>query len=227
MSFQIGQTVVRRDIHTDGRVTSASAVRVIADDAHGVLTWTSAGSQVMWRTTLAGERVRKFSVAELAEVPTMLTPHEWTGTNVLWLTPPGASHSVWWFFDAAGVFFGWYVNLETPSQRWAGGLDMSDLALDIWVTPDRQWRWKDEDEFAERTGHPDYWTEDEAAAIRAEGERAIALIEAGKYPFDGTLTDFKPDPAWEPTTLSPHWDRRGSMPAPALRPRTGSANPST
>ena len=33
-------------------------------------------------------------------VPTMLSPGQWAGTNVLWLTPPGASHSIWWFFDA-------------------------------------------------------------------------------------------------------------------------------
>jgi hypothetical protein len=216
MSFQSGQTIVRRDVHTDGRITSAAAVRMIADDDRGVLTWASQGSEVMWRTTLTGERVRKFSVEELAVAPTMLSPYQWAGTNVLMLTPPGSSHSIWWFFDAGGAFFGWYVNLETPTQRWSGGLDMSDLALDIWVTPDRAWRWKDEDEFAERTGHPDYWSAEDAAAIRAEGERIIAVVEAGTYPFDGTFTDFEPDPAWEPTKLPPHWDRRGSMPAPTL-----------
>ncbi|WP_335986729.1 DUF402 domain-containing protein [Glycomyces sp. MUSA5-2] len=214
MSFQAGQTVLRRDIHHDGRITSAMAARVVADDARGLMTWTAEGSQVMWRTTLNGERVRKFSVDELAVVPTMLSPGRWAGTNVLWLTPPGASHSIWWFFDADGVFFGWYVNLETPSRRWSGGIDMTDLVLDIWVRPDRSWNWKDEDEFAERTGHPDYWSVEEAAPIRAEGERVIALIEAGAYPFDGTLTEFKPDSEWEPTVLPPLWDHH----VPALPP---------
>jgi hypothetical protein len=216
MSFQVGHTILRRDIHHDGRITAAAAVRVIADDANGVLTWTAKGSQVMWRTTLSGERVRKFSVDELSVLPTMLSPHQWVGTNVLFLTPPGVSHTIGWFFDADGVFFGWYVNLESPSRIWSGGIDMTDLALDIWVKPDRSWTWKDEDEFAERTGHPDYWSVEEGAAVRAEGERAIALIEAGAYPFDGTLTDFKPDSEWEPTVLPPLWDHHVADLPPAI-----------
>jgi hypothetical protein len=210
MSFQVGQTILRRNVHFDGRITSAATARVVADDAGGLLTWIAEGSQWMDRTTLAGTSVRKFTVDELTVVPTMLAPKRWTDTNVLILSPPGASHSIWWFFDLDGVFFGWYVNLETPSRRWSGGLDMGDLALDVWVKPDRSWTWKDEDEFAERTGHPDYWSAEEAAAVRAEGERVIALAEAGASPFGGSLTDFKPDPAWEPTTLPTMWDRPAS-----------------
>ncbi|THV30778.1 DUF402 domain-containing protein [Glycomyces paridis] len=206
MSFQPGQTILRRDVGRDGRIAAVVSVRVVSDDERGVLTWTAEGSEVMWRTTLAGERVRKFSANDLAATPTMLSPSAWTGTNVLWLTPPGAAHTVGWFFGADG-FFGWYVNLETPSRRWSGGLDTTDLALDVWATPDGAWNWKDEDEFAERTGRPEYWTAGEADAIRAEGERAIALIEARDHPFDGSLTDFAPDPAWGPTALPPGWDR--------------------
>lgn len=72
---------------------------------------------------------------------------------------------------------------------------------------DRRWRWKDEDEFAERIGHPWYWDEAGAAAIRAEGERVIGLAEAGTFPFDGSWTDFRPDPAWTVPTELPDWDR--------------------
>jgi protein associated with RNAse G/E len=207
MSFRVGQTIVHRDVHRDGRILSAGAARVVADDPEGVFTWIAEGSQVMWQTTLTGERTRKMGIEELAAVPTMLAPHQWTDTNVLAFIPPSTSYSVLWFFDTDGDFFGWYVNLETPSRRWSDGLDRWDLALDICVAPDRTWMWKDEDEFRERTGHPDYWTEAEAAAIRSEGERAIALIEAGTFPFDGSWTDFKPEPAWEPASLPPMWDR--------------------
>jgi hypothetical protein len=206
MGFHRGQTIVRRDVHTDGRITGATAVRVLADDERGLWTWTAAGSEVMWRTTLAGERIREYSVAELDTTPTTLSLHRWSGTNVLWPTRPGAAHSIGWCFDADGVFLGWYVNLETPSRRWSLGLDTSDLALDIWVEPDRSWRWKDEDEFAERTGHPAYWSVEEAAEARAEGERVAALAEAGAFPFDGARTDFKPDPGWGPALLPPLWD---------------------
>ena len=114
---------------------------------------------------------------------------------------------VWWFFDEAYAFLGWYVNLEAPARRWPLGIDVHDQALDIWVEPDRTWVWKDEDEFAERTGHPDHWTAEEALAVRAEAEKAVADIEAGVFPYDGTHTAFRPDPAWEPTRLPPMWDR--------------------
>jgi hypothetical protein len=207
MSFRIGQTIVHRDVHRDGRILAVVAARVVADDPDGVFTWIAEGSQVMWQTTLTGERTRKMGLEELAAVPTMLTPHQWTDTDVLTFIPPGTSYSVMWFFDTDCDFRGWYVNLETPSRRWSDGLDRWDLALDIWVAPDRAWVWKDEDEFLERTGHPDYWTEAEAASIRSVGEQVIALIEAGAFPFNGSWTDFKPELEWEPATLPPMWDR--------------------
>jgi hypothetical protein len=76
------------------------------------------------------------------------------------------------------------------------------------VSPDRTWRWKDEDEHLERVGHPAYWTAAEAEQIRAEGERVAADIEAGAFPFDGAWLDFRPDPARPTRTLPPTgWDR--------------------
>jgi hypothetical protein len=102
----------------------------------------------------------------------------------------------------------WYVNLEAPPQRWPGGVDTFDHALDIVVAPDRVWRWKDEGEYLERVGHPAYWTAEQAAEIRAEGERVVADIEAARFPFDGSWLDFRPDPAWPlPTLPSEGWDR--------------------
>jgi predicted RNA-binding protein associated with RNAse of E/G family len=54
--------------------------------------------------------------------------------------------------------------------------------LDVVVEPDLSWRWKDEDEFA--------WSQEvglispaEAAAIRAEGLRAIEAIERRGWPY--------------------------------------------
>jgi hypothetical protein len=163
----------------------------------------------MHRCTLSGEPTRKMPLARRRSIPTMLCPSQWRDTGVLILTPPDVAHSIWWFFNSDNAFLGWYVNLEAPATRWFGGLDTTDYALDIWVEPDRSWVWKDEDEFAERTGHPDFWTTQDAVSIRVEGERLIALIEAGADPFDGSFTDFRPDQRWAPTTLPPHWDLPG------------------
>jgi hypothetical protein len=206
VTFDTGQTIVRRNIHVNGRIAAVETARVVSDDARGVLTWTAERSQVMHRSTLSGESVRKMPMTQRRSIPTMLSPTEWRDTGVLICTPPDVCHSIWWFFDPHGAFLGWYVNLEAPAHRWFGGLDTTDHALDVWVEPDRSWVWKDEDEFAERTGHPDYWSVQEAARIRAEGEKLVGLIEAGAHPFDGSLTDFRPDPRWQPTTLPPHWD---------------------
>ncbi|MGY0233155.1 DUF402 domain-containing protein [Longispora urticae] len=206
MTFETGQTILRRDVHRDGRIAWVQTARVVSDDDRGVLTWTAAGSETMVRTTLGGGLIRRMTLAERSAVPTMLSPRPWRDTGVLILTPPGVAHSIWWFFDLAGTFTGWYVNLEAPSVRRSGGLDSTDFALDICVEPDRSWAWKDEDEFAERTGHRAYWTAAEAPGIRAEGERLVALVEAGGYPFDGSLVDFRPDPSWKPSVLPPDWD---------------------
>jgi hypothetical protein len=95
--------------------------------------------------------------------------------------------------------------------RWddgaVAGVDVVDQDLDVVVAPDRTWQWKDEDEFTERLAFPDhYWVADEQA-VRAEGRRVIKLAEAGDFPFDGTWTDFVPDPAWQPPEMPAGWDR--------------------
>jgi predicted RNA-binding protein associated with RNAse of E/G family len=79
-------------------------------------------------------------------------------------------------------------------------VDRVDGALDVAVAPDRSWEWKDEDEADEcvRVGR---LSVEQLALLRAEGERMIALAEAGRFPFDGTWTDFRPDPAWPAPTL--------------------------
>ena len=51
-----------------------------------------------------------------------------------------------------------------------------------------------------------YWVRDEAA-VWAEGRRVIKIAEAGEFPFDGTWTDFRPDPSWPIPELPPGWDR--------------------
>jgi hypothetical protein len=210
MPFDHDQVIVRRSVHRDGLIAAVETARVVNDDDRGLLTWTAAGSEVMHRTTLTGESIRKMSLRERDITASMLSPRTWRDHHVLILTPPAEAYSIWWFFDIEGTFEGWYVNLEAPGRRWSGGLDIMDHALDMWVEPDLSWEWKDEDELAERIDHPSYWTAAEADAIRAAGERLIPVIEAGSYPFDGTLIDFRPDPQWEPSTLPPYWDLPGS-----------------
>jgi hypothetical protein len=205
--FAVGATVVRRGLYPDGRVAYAQCGRVVSDDERGLLTWVAAGSTTMRRAALDGTPTRSWPRYTAMGVPTVLTPATWEPYGTLMLTRPGARHSVWWSFDRDGDFVGWYVNLEQDAGRWAGGTDHVDHALDLLIAPDRTtWRWKDEDEFADLTGHPGFWDGAGASAVRAEGERMAARAAAGAFPFDGTWRDFRPDPQWEPSTLPATWD---------------------
>jgi hypothetical protein len=210
--FSPGQPVVRRVLHPDGRIATAHGGRVVADDDRGLLLWVGPGSAAVRRVDEHGAPTRHLPyVAELTAT-TLLQATTWGGSGDLILTPPGAGHSVWWRFTPDGGFGSWYVNLERPAQRWRGGIDVLDHALDIVVQPSRSWAWKDEDDFADRTGSPLFWDEPQARQIRAEGQRVAALAESARFPFDGTWCGFRPDPAWPPSRLPRWWDQPAVVP---------------
>jgi hypothetical protein len=192
-----------------------AVTRVVADDEQGLRLWLPIGA-TYWR--VAGEDGRTLHDASIDQLQgTRLAPVAWTGSDVMLWMPEGASYSVWWFW-ADGAFVGWYVNLEEPYVRWAdrgcAGVDTSDHALDLVVRPDHTWRWKDEDEFRARTGHPLYWTETQASHIRATGERLTRLVEASGFPFDGTWCGFRPDASWTLPALPAGHDRPRALAGP-------------
>jgi hypothetical protein len=192
-----------------GLISFLNVTRAVSDDDRGLLLWQPTGTPY-WR--LVSPDGRTHHDAPVDGLPdARLTELTWQDVDVLMLMPPDRAYAVWWFFRPGGGFQRWYVNLEDPCARWddgaAAGVDTADHALDLLVEPDRAWRWKDEDELARRTGHPLYWDATGAAAIRACGERVAALVEAGAFPFDGTWTDFRPDPDWEIPHRPPGWDR--------------------
>jgi predicted RNA-binding protein associated with RNAse of E/G family len=186
-------TLVRRYFRGP-HLTWAQATRVVADDERGLLLWLPVGAGFACRVNDEGGFLRAAKTID-AYGAAPLSVRTWRGADVLLLHPPGAAHSVWWFFSG-GTFTGWYVNLESPAHRRDGGIDVVDHHLDVVLSPDRSWRWKDEDEFTAGIGLPGFWDAEEAAAIRAEGERVIAAAEAGDFPFDGTWRDFVPDADW-------------------------------
>jgi len=209
--FAAGRQVLYRNIDGD-RLASVRPCRVISDDERGLLLWLARGSAVLVEEAVDGRGIRQMPFAEWITLEYRVVPAVWQGPGLLKFIPPDADHSVWFFRDDRGRFTNWYVNLEYRALRWddgdVAGVDVIDQDLDIVIDPDRTWRWKDEDEFTERLAHPGhYWVRDEAA-VRAEGRRVIKQIEAGDFPFDGTWTDFQPDPAWPiPAVVPPGWDR--------------------
>ena len=129
-----------------------------------------------------------------------LVDEVWRGNDSLRIAIPGAAHSVllWW---VEGELQGWYVNLETPLRRTSIGFDYLDQKLDLVVRTDGSWRWKDEHELAEAV-ELGILDRDEAAAVRAEGERVLAA-----WPFPTGWEEWRPDPEWEAPRLPAGWDR--------------------
>jgi hypothetical protein len=206
--FEPGEIVYMRHFQRDA-VSGIFPCRTVRHDARGVLLWGDQGSPAWYTVATDGRWMRTMPLAEWVAAPKQ--PHRGSFQHSL-LTwhPTGADYSIR-FFWYDGVFTAWYANLELPLTLWqANGLrggDTVDWDLDIWVEPDRTWRWKDEDEFTERLAHPEiYWVDDEDR-VRAAGEEVVKLIEAAAFPFDGTWLDFEPDAAWGPLPQSdpPSW----------------------
>jgi hypothetical protein len=184
--------------------------RVAADDDRGLWIWIAAGSPYVDIGAADGRRFREVPFGEWGRTDKALHSYIWTGDRLMF-HPPGEAYSVWFRFGGRG-FDSWYVNLEEPTCRWddgaLAGIDTVDQDLDIVVAPDRTWRWKDEEEFAHHLAHPDVYWVDDPAPVRAEGERLTRLVEEGEFPFDGTATDFRPDPAWAvPAGMPRGWNR--------------------
>lgn len=122
------------------------------------------------------------------------------------LAEADAAHAVYVTWDEAGELVGWYVNLEEPWRESAFGFDTTDHLLDIWIDPDRNWRWKDEDHLAEAL-EVGLFHEEQAEAMRAEGERVIERIEAWSAPFDEGWENWRPDPEWPLPSIPEGWDQ--------------------
>jgi protein associated with RNAse G/E len=99
----------------------------------------------------------------------------------------------------------WYINLEYPLTRTDTGFDYTDMLLDILVEPDlKNWRWKDADEFQEAVDIG-LISSQEAKMFRAEGEKALKLLQSGKSVFNA-WEHWHPDPSWLVPVLPDGWD---------------------
>jgi hypothetical protein len=211
MRLRPGDLAVRRHFMRGHDMSRAWCGRVAADDERGLWLWFATGSAFRDIGAADGRAFREVPFREWGRTERAMRELRWTG-DVLMLHPPGAAYSVWFFFRGnGGAFDGWYVNLERPGTRWAtdtlAGIDTVDYDLDIVVAPDRTWRWKDEDEFLAHLAVPDVYWCDDADAVRATGREVVKLVEAGEFPFDGSATDFRPDPQWTVPTEPPEgWD---------------------
>ncbi|PJE96612.1 DUF402 domain-containing protein [Streptomyces carminius] len=181
-------------------------VTVVRDTPGLLAVWVAPGTVCVRPRLADGTPVHREPLATRYTKPRTTVRSRWSGTGVLKLARPGEPWSVWLFWERDWRFRNWYVNLEEPLRRWAGGVDSEDHFLDLAVHPDRSWEWKDEDEFAQarRVGLLDA---DGAARVRAAGRRAVAAVRSWDSPFRDGWEDWRPDPAWRIPRLPGDWDR--------------------
>ena len=179
-----GEIVEVRSVY-NGRVRWAFPHRIVADDGELIVLWLEPGANgVSMGRDADGRYLERWARGDDPH------PHTWERSGVLKLIRRGDAHTVELFWDEEWSFRGWYVNLQEPLSERPGILDTCDQALDVVVDPDGTWRWKDEGDFAEAQALG-VFTQDEAAAIRAEGERVIAA-----KPWPTGWEDWRPDPEW-------------------------------
>ncbi len=194
--FDRGEHVILRDIY-QGRVAYVRPATVVYDKADEVALYFAVGTPMKW----------VYDLDLLAQGTWECRDRIQSKRNILMLLRPDTWHSIWLMWDhSTWEFLQWYVNFQLPFKRTALGFDTADKTLDITVDIDRKWQWKDEGEFAyaQEIG---LIQKDEAAVIRAEGERVIGWIEARDYPFTEDWIEWRPDKEWTIPDIPLGWDR--------------------
>lgn len=181
-------------------------VTVVQDTAELLAVWMAPGTVCVKPLLADGTPVHREPLATRYTKPRTTAHSRWFGTGVLKLARAGQPWSVWLFWEHGWRFKNFYVNLEEPRRRWAGGIDSEDHFLDIEVYPDRRWEWRDEDEFAEaqRAGLLD---EVQSRRVREAGRAAVAEIRGWASPFADGWERWRPDPRWPVPPLPDDWDR--------------------
>ena len=206
--WQAGQQILQQDLWR-GKLLSSRPVTVVEDTPTRLALYTHPGSPYYSATAISRNR-NSLTLSERVDILMSddIPPLERRVSgdrHVLTLTPPGAAHSVWLFWTREWNFQFWYVNLQEPVRRTLGGILVQDQVLDIVASPDRAWNWKDEDDFRV-LGEREFFTGEEATAIRAEGERVVAAIERNDPPFCEGWETWRPDASWPIPQIPENWD---------------------
>jgi hypothetical protein len=182
-------------------------VRVVADTPDHVALYTMPGTVLKGQANVDGRKLtRDTPFLERERQIGGLADFTWGGNHVLQLIRPGEARSTWLLWsEHAWTWRGYYVNLQAPLRRTSTGFDTADYLLDLVITPDLSWSWKDQDEVDEARKHGIVALEI-LDRMEIEGERAIRDIKARAWPFDAGYESWRPDPAWGIPVLPEGWD---------------------
>jgi hypothetical protein len=203
-----GEIIVLQEVW-NGRVWAARPMTVVEDAGATVALWFPKGTAWKAPTTPPARPRAKHRGERLAASAGL---GDWVFVDALWdvstvvLMREAEWHAVWISWLEDGTQWGWYVNLQKPFRRTPLGFETMDLMLDVVIDLDRSWRWKDEDElalFVERG----VFGRQLAERVRREGLEVARRAERGEPPFDGSWSDWRPDPGWRRPALPTDWER--------------------
>jgi predicted RNA-binding protein associated with RNAse of E/G family len=196
--FEPGQVIdwhYRRPRWRPGDPENVTPVRVVRDDADGLVAWLAVGTPYLLPRLADGGDIRSGGARTMFTAPRVQGESVWHTFHTLRIAPTGRAWSVWMWFDLDLRFDGYYVNLEDPHTRDGTGVYSSDHVLDLEVEVDRTHRRKDVDELAEAVRQGRY-TSEEAARIEAAATEVESVVESWGPPFRDGWETFRPDPAW-------------------------------
>jgi predicted RNA-binding protein associated with RNAse of E/G family len=198
-----GEVVALRYITTDSRIEMCWPCRVVEDRDDLLALFIAAGSPYKAGPKRSASAKR---TAPRHDIP----PDDYVWRNdTLRLMFPGRRHSVslFWSNDAGPRrLLKYFVNMEEPFRRTEVGFDTQDHTLDIELTADFEWRWRDETELTNHVAEG-FYTRALAAAVRAEGRSAIESILRREHPCTRDWRDWRPAPEWDVPALVGGWDR--------------------
>jgi hypothetical protein len=200
-----GDLVTLRFRSIDGRFYSGRPLRVIEHTPELLVTYMQESTVVSVPMLADGRGLRDVPLDERWSYPRTSLRRAWTGTELIQLFPLGRAYSIWVVRDTAGAMVGWYVNLEDVHELGDHTITTRDHVLDIWVpaeTGEPQWKDEDELEAATRVGR---LTAEQAAAIRAEGERVWR-----ERPWPTGWEDWHVPAEWTAPELPEGWDTHGT-----------------
>jgi len=186
---------------------STDVLRVVRDDARGLVAWLPTDSEQLLSVPADGRPLRDRPLVERFTAPRELGVRRWQGPGILRIAPTGVPWSIWYLFEDDGTFGGHYLNLELVHARPADGsrrVHTRDLVLDLWLEGGETWL-KDADELGavvEAGRH----SAEQAEVILAIAEQARReQIDPRAWPLDEGWEDWRPAPEWdEPLTLPAH-----------------------
>ena len=189
MRWEPGEVVVWWEAWR-GRMYCASPVRVVEDTGECIVCYLAEGTRFLF----------PLGAWLFDDEHPWAARGGWTGHGVLIQHRQGRAHTIWHFWEGEDRrFAGWYVNMQQPYVRDARSFQTQDHELDIWVTADGSWQWKDVEELEEWISRGRF-TAEEVAEIRAEGERIV-----DEWPFPTGWENWQPDPSWDVPELPSSW----------------------